>query len=190
MSEEPRGTGDPDRPAGHASGPPAGYASAPPAGYAGAPPGAYAGAVSGPTRRYAGPPPAGVGWRRPARVEPLPGTPFALAYLDVPPVTSGMAVGGLVAGIAALVVMVVVACFGLAGAQDGWGALVGGAFAVPAGLLGAGAIGLGVLGQRQIRRAAPARITGRGMAVAAIACGASAVALTLVALGAAVLLMV
>ncbi|HET8659018.1 MAG TPA: hypothetical protein VFM55_08485 [Micromonosporaceae bacterium] len=152
------------------------------------PPFGYPGPLPVPPRPYAGPPPASAGWRSPTRVEPVPGTPFALAYLDVPPVVSGLAVGGLVAGVAGLLVMLVVACFGLAGAEEGWGARVGGAFAVPAALLGAGAVTLGVLGQRQIRRAGPARVTGRGLAIAAVACGASAVALTLLAIGGALLL--
>ncbi|HET8683867.1 MAG TPA: phage holin family protein [Micromonosporaceae bacterium] len=162
--------------------------ASPPFGRPGSPPFGYPGSPPVPSRPYAGPPPPGAGWRSPTRVEPVPGTPFALAYLDVPPVMSGPAVGGLVAGVAGLLVTVVVACFGLAGARDGWGALVGGAFAVPAALLGAGAVTLGVLGQRQIRRAVPGRVTGRGLAIAAVACGASAVALTLLALGGAVLL--
>jgi len=213
MSEEPRDTGGLGRPEGASSGPPypswsgpggglrpasppsgypgsppPGYPGSPPFGYPGSPPPGYPGSLPGPPRPYAGPPPPSTGWRSPARVEPVPGTPFALAYLDVPPVVSGPAVGGLVAGVAGLLMMVVVACFGLAGARDGWGPPVGGAFAVPATLLGAGAVTLGVLGQRQIRRAAPARVTGRGLAIAAVACGASAVALTLLSIGGALLL--
>jgi hypothetical protein len=114
-------------------------------------------------------------------VEPVPGTPFAVAYLGVPPIVSGTAIGSLVAGIGSILVSILVGCFGLAGAQGDWGPLVAGAFAVLAGLLGAGAVGLGVIALRQIR-AAPGRVSGRGMAVAGIACGGLGALLTLVAM--------
>lgn len=158
-----------------------------------------------PLRTYPGPAPAGGGgptpvpqppretWRPPRRVDPVAGTPFGLAYLDVPPITSGLAVGALVAGIAAIVVSLVVACFGIVGASGGWGAWTAGAFGVLAALLGAAAIVLGVLGQRQIRQDAPppaVRFTGAGLATAGIWCGASGLALTVLAFGVAVLLQV
>ena len=66
----------------------------------------------------------------PSRIDPVPGTDFGLAYINVPPTLSGQAVGSLVAGVASILVSLVVACFGVTGARDGWGPLVGGAFAV------------------------------------------------------------
>lgn len=122
------------------------------------------------------PPPAGGPWRPPKRIEPVPGTPFAVAYLDVPQTTSGPAIGSLVAGIGSLLVTVLVGCFGLIGAQADVGALVGGAFAVLALAMGAAAIALGLVGMRQVRRV---RVGGRGLAVGGIACGASGIALAL-----------
>jgi len=59
---------------------------------------------------------------------------------------------------------------------------VTGAFAAPAVLVGGGAIVLGAVGRRQIRRAAPVRRVGRGFAVAGVVCGAVGVALALLAL--------
>ena len=38
-------------------------------------------------------------WQALRRVDPVPGTPFGLVYLDVAPVTSGPAVAALVTGI-------------------------------------------------------------------------------------------
>ncbi|GAA4687872.1 hypothetical protein Prum_034740 [Phytohabitans rumicis] len=113
----------------------------------------------------------------------MPGTPFAVVHLNVPPVTSGLAVGALVAGIGSVLVSLVVSCFGLLGAQDGWGAWVAGAFALISGLAGAAAVALGMLGLRQIRRAAPppaVRFTGRGLAIAGIVCGATGLAITVI----------
>jgi hypothetical protein len=132
----------------------------------------------------AAPPPARDSWRPPTRVEPVPGTSFALGYLSVPTTVSGMAVGALVAGMASLLVLTLVACFGFAGAGAGWGGWVAGAFAVLAAALGAAAIGLGLVSLRQIRRGDPAeRRTGRGLAVAGLSCGASGVGLTVLVLG-------
>ena len=131
--------------------------------------------------------------QRPRRVEPVPGTPFGLVYLTVPPATSGPAVGALVAGIGSVVVSMLVLCFGLSGAEAGWGAWVAGAFTVLGGLAGAAAILLGVLGRRQISRPAPPpgiRFTGRGLATAGIGCGATGLGLTLAALLLAVALQV
>ncbi len=59
------------------------------------------------------------------------GQRFGLAYALLPPLTSGQAVGALVAGIASIMVSFVTICFGLVGAADGWGALVAGAFGDP-----------------------------------------------------------
>ncbi len=147
-------------------------------------------------------------WRRPTRVEPVPGTPFGLIVYGSPPVTSGPAIGSLVAGIAGVLVAVAVFCFGLAGAPDGWGPLVAGAFGVLAAVLGLGGIGLALVGLRQTRRGAPPApggagsaetgsagagiagaggaterpAAGRGLAVAGLACGAAAVVITVGAL--------
>jgi hypothetical protein len=108
------------------------------------------------------------------------GTSFGVAYLELPPITSGMAVGALVAGVGSLLVSLLVGCFGLAGANAGWGGWVAGAFAVLATLLGSAGVGLGVAGLRQIRLAA-ARATpviGRGLGIAGISCGATGLVLT------------
>src|SRR5690606_34616252 len=128
------------------------------------------------------PPPPPEAWQRPARVEPVPGSPYGLAILAPPTATSGAAVGSLVAGIAALVVSLLAACLGLAGAPGGWGLWVNGAFAILAGWLAVGAGLLGVVGIRQTRPpAAPGqtRPAGRGVAVAGLVCGAVALFLTL-----------
>ena len=140
------------------------------------------------------PPPREAG-RRPARVEPVPGTPYGLAIYGSPPATSGPAVGALLAGIAALLVSLLVGCLGLSdaatsdGGADGWGALVGGAFAVLTGFLGTAGIGLGMAGLRQVRRRAPVAggIRGRGMAIAGIICGGIAIGFAACAFGIALL---
>lgn len=133
---------------------------------------------------------------RPARVEQVPGTPYGLVILGAPTVTSGPAVGALVAGVAAIVVAVVVTCFGTAGAAAGWGAWVAGAFAVLATFLSLAGIGLGVFSLWQTRppctagRSPGARaaglvaggVRGRGLAVAGLACGAGGLGLTVLAL--------
>ncbi|MFG1949976.1 hypothetical protein [Micromonospora sp. NPDC048830] len=119
----------------------------------------------------------------------MPGTPFGVVHLDVPPVTSGLAVGSLVAGIASVLVAVLVICVGAAaGSQRVWAA---GVFTVLGVLIGAGAVVAGLLGTRQIRRPAPppaVRFTGRGLAVAGISCGAAGLVLSLLGLGLALLL--
>jgi hypothetical protein len=136
-------------------------------------PGPYPGAVPYPG---AGPYTAPSGtWKAPARVEPVPGTPFAVGYLSVPVTTSGMAIGSLVAGVASLLVLVLVTLVGLSGASAGWGAWVAGAFAVPSTLLGVAGAGLGAVSLRQIRtgRAPIGRRTGRWLAISGIGCGAA-----------------
>lgn len=115
------------------------------------------------------------------RVEVVPGTAFGLAYATVQPTVSGQAVGSLVAGILSIFVAMVVGCFGVTGAQAGWGPVVGGAFAVLAAAFGAAAIGLGLFGVRQLA-GSPGRLTGRGMAVAGISCGAVGLLCTAVAM--------
>jgi hypothetical protein len=121
---------------------------------------------------------------RPRRVESVPGTPYGLVYLDVPPVTSGLAVGSLVVGISAIGVAFAVACFGLVGIAGGWGAWVAGAFALLGTVLGLAGVALGLLGQRQIGRAAPPpalRFTGRGLAIAGVTCAAVGLGVTILA---------
>ncbi|MFF0368380.1 MULTISPECIES: hypothetical protein [unclassified Micromonospora] len=118
-------------------------------------------------------------------MESVSGTPFGVVYLDVPPVTSGLAVGALLAGIASILVSLLVICFGALGANAG-GVWASGAFTVLGVLAGVAATGAGLLGQRQIRRPAqpPAvRFTGRGLAVAGISCGAAGALLSLLGLG-------
>jgi hypothetical protein len=118
----------------------------------------------------------------------VPGTTYALGYLSVPATTSGMAVGSLMAGIASLLVLTLVSCFGFAGARAGWGGSVAGAFAVLAALLGLAGVALGTVSLRQIRRgaapgtAAADRRTGRGLAISGLSCGATGVGLTLLVL--------
>ncbi|MDG4794035.1 hypothetical protein [Micromonospora sp. WMMD1082] len=120
----------------------------------------------------------------------MPGTPFAVVHLDVPPVASGLAVGSLVAGITSILVSILVFCFGAVGggANGAWAA---GAFAALGGLTGAGAAVAGLLGLRQIRRPAPppaVRFTGRGLAIAGISCGGAGLLLCLLGLGLALVL--
>jgi hypothetical protein len=121
----------------------------------------------------------------PARVEPVAGTEFGLVQLKVPPLASGLAAGSLIAGIASIGVSGLVLCFGLVGAQDGWGGAVAGAFALLGTLIGGGAVALGLVATRQIRRSArpgQMRFTGRGTAVAGVCCGAAGAGISLLAL--------
>ncbi|WP_236647512.1 hypothetical protein [Micromonospora sicca] len=131
------------------------------------------------------PPPPREPARPPKRVDPVPGTPFGVVHLDVPPVTSGLAVGSLVTGIAAILVSFLVLCFGVAGPDYG-GAWAAGAFTVLGGLAGTAAIVAGLLARRQIRRPAPppaVRFTGNGLAVAGLSCGGVGLLLSLLGLG-------
>ncbi|HEX2772877.1 MAG TPA: phage holin family protein, partial [Micromonosporaceae bacterium] len=141
--------------------------------------------------RPAVPPPPREAWHRPRRLDPVPGTPFGVLQLDVPPVTSGLAVGALVAGVASILLSLVVVCFGLAGAGAGWGPWAAGAFALLAVLVGGAGVVLGVLARRQIGRAKPppaVRFTGKGPALAGLICAAVGLAGTLGAVALAVLL--
>jgi hypothetical protein len=117
----------------------------------------------------------------------VPGTQFGLAYFSVPPVISGQAIGGMVAGIASILIALVVSCFGLAGAQQGWGPMVGGAFAVLAAATAVAAIALGWFSVRQITRSG-GRLAGRGMAIAGISCGVAGLTLTVLAMAFALLI--
>jgi hypothetical protein len=137
------------------------------------------------------PPPPPSGRWRPERVDAVPGTEFALVQLRVDPIPSGLAIGSLLAGIAAVVVSFLVLCFGLVGASPGWGALVAGAFTLLSVLGGAGAIVLGVVSRRQIRgsgHTGQVRFTGGGIAIAGISCGGAGAGIALASLALAVVL--
>ena len=131
------------------------------------------------------PPPPPDGQWRPARIDPVAGTEYGLIHIQIDPMTSGMAVGSLIAGIGSVLVSVLVLCFGLAGSAGGWGGWVAGAFALLGVLIGGGAVALGLIGIRQIRGSGQAgrlRFTGRGMAVAGISCGAAGAGIALLSL--------
>ncbi|MEV0153717.1 hypothetical protein AB0H57_08250 [Micromonospora sp. NPDC050686] len=120
----------------------------------------------------------------------MPGTPFGVVHLDVPPVTSGLATASLLVGIVSILVSVLVLCFGIGGRSWG-GAWAAGAFTVLGVIAGTAAIVTGLLGLRQIRRpAAPpeVRFTGRGLARAGLICGSVGVGLSLLGLALALLL--
>lgn len=130
------------------------------------------------------PPPADAQWR-PARVEPVAGTDYALVQIQVAPVSSGLATGGLIAGIASIGVCALVLCFGVAGSSAGWGGWVAGAFTLLAVLVGGGAVAVGLVAARQIRRSGRdgmMRFTGRGTAIAGISCGAAGAGIALLSL--------
>lgn len=136
-------------------------------------------------------PPPREAWLPPRRIDAVPGTDFGVVHLDVPPITSGLAVGGLVAGIGSLLVTLLVACFGVAGAGGGWGGWAAGAFAILGVLLGGAGVVLGLVARRQIRLSAArpgVRFTGRGLAVAGVSCGGAGIAVTVLAFLVAVML--
>jgi hypothetical protein len=137
------------------------------------------------------PPPGPDGQWRPARVEPVAGTEYGLVQLQVPAVTSGLATGALIAGIASILVSGLVLCFGAVGSGESWGGWVAGAFTLLAALIGGGAIAAGLAATRQIRRSGAGgrmRFTGRGQAVAGISCGAAGAGIALLSLALALVL--
>jgi hypothetical protein len=139
---------------------------------------------------YVPPPPPHESWRT-ERVDVLPGTDFGLVQLRVEPMTSGLAIGSLLAGIAAIAVSLVVLCFGLVAGAAGSGALVAGAFTVLSVAVGGGAVTLGLIARRQIRRSGQTgqvRFTGRGLAVAGICCGATGAGIAVASLVLAIVL--
>ncbi|MFC4065636.1 hypothetical protein [Actinoplanes subglobosus] len=165
----------------HPSGPPYQQPSfgPPPAPYS-ASPAPYASPYA-----YAAPPPPSATWQ-PERVDQVTGTGFGLVHLQVPPITSGAAIGSLVAGIGAILVSIAVLCFGLTGAEEGWGAWTAGAFTLLSVMACAGAVALGVFARRQINSSPhPGRVrfTGRGLSTSGIVCGITGAALSLLALG-------
>jgi hypothetical protein len=139
------------------------------------------------------PPPPTDAQQRARRVDPIAGTAFGVVHLEVPPATSGLAIGGLIAGIASIVVALVVLCFGLVGAEGGWGAWAAGAFAVLAAAAGVAGVALGVLGRRQIKQVGPAssmRFQGQGLATSGVVCGIVGLVIALIAFFAALALQV
>ena len=127
------------------------------------------------------PPPPPSGRWQPERVDTLPGTEFGLIQLRVEPITSGLAIGSLVAGVGAILVTLLVACFGFVG-SGGW---VTGAFTVLSVVAGVGAVVVGLIARRQIGRSGQAgqvRFTGRGLTIAGICCGAAAAGIAVVIL--------
>ncbi|MBG0563369.1 hypothetical protein I4J89_18115 [Actinoplanes sp. NEAU-A11] len=129
-------------------------------------------------------PPPTTGWEL-ERVDVVGGTEFGLAQLRVAPITSGLAIGSLVAGIGTILVSLVAGCFGLAGTTEDWAALVTGAFTLLCVLAGSGAITAGVIALRQIRRSGQTgqvRFTGRGLGIAGIVCGGIGAGIGLLAL--------
>ncbi|MDP9799128.1 hypothetical protein J2S43_007640 [Catenuloplanes nepalensis] len=157
-----------------------GYAMAGAPAMAGARPAAYP-----PMGLNGFPPPPREGWGNAERVEPVPETPFAVVHLEVPAVVSGLAIGSLVTGGVALLVSFAVACFGLLGAQSGWGGLVAGAFALLAVIAGVGAVVQGTGALRQVRRPAESssiRFSGRGLAITGLSLGGGGAAVALLSL--------
>src|SRR5262249_18482208 len=139
---------------------------------------------------YVPPPPPSGRWQ-PERVEPVPGTEFRLVQLRIMPITSGLAVGSLIAGIASIIVSFLVLCFGVWGAKGGWGGWVSGAFTLLSVVVGAGAITLGLVSRRQIRRSGhtgQVRFTGGGMAIAGLSCGCAGAGIALLSLALALVL--
>ena len=131
------------------------------------------------------PPPPPDGLWQPSRVDPVAGTEYGLLQLQVVPATSGRAIGSLIAGIGSILASVLVLCFGLLGSADGWGGWVAGAFSLLSVLIGGGAVALGLIAVRQIRRSGAdgrLRFTGRGAAVAGISCGAAGAGIALLSL--------
>jgi hypothetical protein len=136
------------------------------------PGGGYPGPYPGPYPGAYGAAGYGVGLPRPVAVAPVADTPFGVALVEVRATSSGPAAASLVAGIASALVSLVVAYFVAVGAADGWGAKVGGAFALLATLLCAAAVGLATAALRQIRRSpAWGAVRGRGVAIAGLVCG-------------------
>lgn len=131
--------------------------------------------------------------RRPVRIEPAEGTPYGLAIYAAPAALSGPSVSALVAGIASILVSLVVGCFGMVslslaaeGQAAGGGAATAAAFTALTLFLGVAAIGLGLVGIRQTnpaRRPPGTVVNGRGMAIAGLVCGATGVVLALCSLG-------
>jgi hypothetical protein len=88
---------------------------------------------------------------------------------------------------------VLVLCFGVMGASGGWGGWVSGAFTVLSVVFGAGAVALGLVSRRQIRRSGhtgQVRFTGGGMAISGLVCGCAGAGIALLSLALALVLQV
>jgi hypothetical protein len=119
-------------------------------------------------------------------VDPVPGTPFGVAIVEVKPTTSGPASASLVVGIVSIMVSLIVACFAQVGADAGWGPPVAGAFAVLSALTSFAAIWLCWTGLRRIRRTVGwGAVRGRGLAIAGLTCGLVGFAITALVMAAA-----
>ena len=114
--------------------------------------------------------PGGVPRLRPVRIDPVPGTSFGIAIPALNPTVSGLAVGSMVAGIGSILVSLIVVCSGIS--RNSSGVLVGGAFAALAATVGLGALGAAFAALREIRGSA-GQVTGRGLAITGLACGAA-----------------
>jgi hypothetical protein len=139
------------------------------------------------------PPPPPSGRWQPERIEAVPGTEFGLVQLRVAPITSGLAIGSMIAGIAAILVSFLALCFGLAGSNGDWGGWVSGAFTLLSVVVGGGAVAVGLTARRQIRNSGQTgrvRFTGRGVAIAGVVCGSTGAGIALVSLALALVLQV
>ncbi|WP_239082277.1 hypothetical protein [Actinoplanes teichomyceticus] len=115
------------------------------------------------------------------RLDAVSGTDFGLVQVRVVPITSGLAIGALIAGVGSILVSILVICFGFGGA----GTWVAGAFTLLSVLAGGGGVVAAVIAKRQIRRTGGpdrVRFTGSGLATAGIACGGSGAGISLLAL--------
>ena len=116
----------------------------------------------------------------PVATAEMPGTPYRLAIVGLPSAPSGPASASLPFGIASILVSFAVMLFAAAGAQNGWGPAVSGAFALLSVAAAIAALSLGQYGLHQVRRAY-GRVTGRGVAIAGIVCGVAGLVLTALA---------
>src|SRR5262249_37871366 len=114
-------------------------------------------------------------------------TQFGVAIPALSPTVSGLAVGSMVAGIGAVLVSLLVLCFGAVGARDGWGALVAGAFAALAFIVGGGGTGTAGVARRQVTNSAGG-MTGSGLALTGLICGLCGAGLAVLGLGLAVVI--
>ena len=139
--------------------------------------------AANPYAGYAAAVPSGVGLPRPVAVAEVPGTPYAVALVELRPTLSGPAVASLFAGIASILVSLVVTIFTAVGAGQGWGAAVAGAFAILSTAFALGAVGLHRAALTGIRTSVswgPTR--GRGVATAGLICGLVGLGVSLLAM--------
>jgi hypothetical protein len=102
-------------------------------------------------------------------------------YLGVRPLASGQAIGSMIAGIASIIASGFFGLLGLVAASGGAALSIAPAFAFLGLVISGGAIGLGTVGLRQVRRSG-GRTSGRGMALAGIICGSIGAGFTLLGL--------